>query len=330
MISLIIPCFHASENLHILAKDLINQDYSDFEVIFVNDGDSSQEKTLSEILSLDSKFRVVNKTNGGPASARNFGIDNAVGEWIVFADSDDRLSSHYLSSLYDVVKNNNVDIGIGGYYVSDLNRIEEIPLVTDSSLLKLENLLSIIENTTSHRAVWAKIYNTQLLKKNKLRFDERFNYAEDWLFNLNVFEHVKLIGCIKNCGYNYILNNKKGLIGSYFPNFIDINLICINQMSNIRKKIGRYENDIAIDKNRELSLMCFSYMKNLFCTRNSPSLSSSVSLIRKYILKNQHLLYALKVTKPHKKTDIIQKYIILTHNAWFIAITHKILYKIRH
>lgn len=330
MISLIIPCFHASENLHILAKDLINQDYSDFEVIFVNDGDSSQEKTLSEILSLDSKFRVVNKTNGGPASARNFGIDNAVGEWIVFADSDDRLSSHYLSSLYDVVKNNNADIGIGGYYVSDLNRIEEIPLVTDNSLLKIEDLLPIIENTTSHRAVWAKIYNTQLLKKNKLRFDERFNYAEDWLFNLNVYKHVNQIGCIQNCGYNYIQSVKKGLIGSYFPNFIDINLICINQMSNIRKKIGRYEKDIAIEKNRELSLMCFAYMKNLFYTRNCPSLSSSVSLIRKYILKNQHLLYALKVTPPHKKTDIIQKYIILTHNAWFIAITHKILYKIRY
>ena len=147
-ISVIIPCWHATEYLDKFYENLQAQTFKDAEWIFVNDGDASQNEKLQAMAEKDSKIRVIWKENGGVSSARNMGIDEAKGEWIVFSDADDWFRPYYLESLYSAVKDSDADIAIGGYsdYFTISNRYNlNTDNVEDKSIYVFSSLLKYIE-----------------------------------------------------------------------------------------------------------------------------------------------------------------------------------------
>ncbi len=109
-VSVIVPVYNTEEYLDICLDSLINQGFKDFEVICVNDGSTDNSlEILRKYAELDKRIKVFSKQNGGLASARNFGMKYAKGEYVTFVDSDDFLSPAALERMFFNISENKSD-----------------------------------------------------------------------------------------------------------------------------------------------------------------------------------------------------------------------------
>lgn len=104
--SVIIPAFNAENTLLRAVESVLNQVFSDYEVIIVNDGSTDGTATVIEKLVLDSRVKAVNQQNAGVSAARNLGASKAKGDCLLFLDSDDELTADSLSNFFEHIKLN--------------------------------------------------------------------------------------------------------------------------------------------------------------------------------------------------------------------------------
>lgn len=111
LVSVIIPVYNVYEWMDQCLESIVSQNFTDFEVILVNDGSTDgSDKKCQEWAKRDSRIRVISKKNEGPSVARNCGINNAKGEFLVFIDSDDWVERTYLQKLYTAIIENKTDM----------------------------------------------------------------------------------------------------------------------------------------------------------------------------------------------------------------------------
>ena len=125
LISVIVPIYKVQDYLKECIESIINQTYSDIEVILVDDGSPDRcPQMCDEWAKRDSRIRVVHKKNGGLSSARNAGLDVAKGEYISFVDSDDFICKDALENLYNRIKDDK-SIGITSGLIYRYPRIQQ-------------------------------------------------------------------------------------------------------------------------------------------------------------------------------------------------------------
>lgn len=185
-ISVIIPCYNVEKYLRECLDSVVNQTLKDIEIICVNDGSTDgTQKILEEYEQKDNRILVINKPNGGLSSARNAGMGKVHGEYLAFLDSDDWVDLNFYEKLYNAAKLENADSAIGKTFLYwDKNKIEKISWID----VYVHNLNKNIIDTIADKrfviytsVVWNKIYRTELIKNNGLRFIEG-GYIEDLPF----------------------------------------------------------------------------------------------------------------------------------------------------
>ena len=124
LISVIVPVYKVEKYLHRCIDSLINQTYKNLEIILVDDGSPDNcGKICVEYAKKDSRIKVIQKENGGQASARNMALDIAKGEYIGFVDSDDYIKNDMYEYLYNGISRYNADISVCGItYVSETQK----------------------------------------------------------------------------------------------------------------------------------------------------------------------------------------------------------------
>ncbi len=117
LISIIIPLYNKGKNIESTIASALSQNYKKIEIIIVDDGSTDNSADIVKAIN-DSRIRYFYKINGGVSSARNYGVQKANGEWVLFLDADDILLPNCLSTLYDVVLSCNqyLDVVAGNYY----------------------------------------------------------------------------------------------------------------------------------------------------------------------------------------------------------------------
>ncbi|MBR5028538.1 MAG: glycosyltransferase, partial [Bacteroidales bacterium] len=101
-ISVIVPVYNTEKELPRCIDSILGQSFADFELLLVNDGSTDGSGAIcDDYAAKDSRVRVFHKENGGVSSARNRGLDNAVGEMVVFVDSDDQIEQGYFANAID-------------------------------------------------------------------------------------------------------------------------------------------------------------------------------------------------------------------------------------
>lgn len=110
-ISVIVPVYNVEKYLEECVESVLSQTFTDYELLLIDDGSTDSSGDLcDQIAKRDTRVRVFHKSNGGPSSARNKGMDEAEGDWIVFLDSDDKWADKDgLGRLYDYATRNNLD-----------------------------------------------------------------------------------------------------------------------------------------------------------------------------------------------------------------------------
>ena len=130
-ISIIVPVYNCEKYIEECVSSILAQSFSDFELILVNDGSKDGSGALCDVLALsDARIRVFHKENGGAASARNLGLDNAKGEFIAFMDADDTACPDFLERLFGAAEKNNADLVMCDYikYTRDSSFVFSSPI----------------------------------------------------------------------------------------------------------------------------------------------------------------------------------------------------------
>lgn len=211
-VSIIVPIYNTEEYLPRCLDSIMNQTYRDFELILVNDGSTDNSvEVCKKYWKENSNVVLINKENGGLGSARNAGLDRAVGKYIFFVDSDDYIEPECLEKAINTMKTEKADICSFGmikeYSDSSLN--EEIHFYPYKISIEngKENLVFIIRYLLNYRIGWEswnRIFKASIIKENGLRYsNERKVFAEDLLFALKYYLYVKKHVTINECLYHY-------------------------------------------------------------------------------------------------------------------------------
>lgn len=173
-ISVIVPIFNVEEYLRECLDSLVNQTFQDIEVIMVNDGSTDNSaQIMEEYASKYDNFHAYHKENGGLASARNYGIQFAKGEYLAFLDSDDYVSRDAYAKLYDLAKKSGSEVVIGNtvrfnskkIYGSTLHKKVFKETILNTHITKMPQL---IYNTSC----WNNLFLHDFWKKYKLVFPD--------------------------------------------------------------------------------------------------------------------------------------------------------------
>lgn len=198
-ISVIVPVYNVEKYLRQCIDSVLLQSYVDFELLLINDGSKdSSGKICDEYAARDSRVRVLHKENGGVSSARNLGLDNAQGEWIMFLDADDFWAdNNILKKLIDVAERDNLDIVRGEYF----SLIENTGATEYRDFFNKVGLVGEVLNTSEFilNAVNGEFFLYLCLvgkeKIGNLRFQVGQVFLEDMRFL------VQLLSKELNCGY---------------------------------------------------------------------------------------------------------------------------------
>lgn len=208
--SLILPCYNVEQYVERCVQSIIAQDYTDYEIILVDDGSTDQTPMICDALAEKYSFiRVIHKENGGLSSARNAGIDDAMGEYIWFIDSDDWIEPGALKQLFYSSSNGRPDIVKFAHYRIESQK-EFVPHNVEPGLYQgnagIEYLLRKGLSAAGHYCLsaWSHLYRRDFILLNQLRFVlERWIGSEDYLFNIQALFHVSCLQVISKALYNY-------------------------------------------------------------------------------------------------------------------------------
>lgn len=344
-ISIIIPIYNVEKYLHRCIESILAQTFTNYELILVDDGSPDNcGKICDEYALKDSRIIVIHKENGGVSSARNIGLKHAKGKYIVFCDSDDYIQDDYLDVLYNSMKSEDVDLVCAGYEVVDDTGIPEKCLngfdldycFSDDTSIKDFIIFNVLDRAPNW-AIWAKIYRTDIIKPNMIRFCESCeNFAEDLAFYLDYILYCKRIKFKKYYGYKYVQRNDS------MVHKVE-GQIKLNALNEASKDFCRYYN-LRFVGNKEL-LSVYPIIHYLFMDKQYYKIKSNLQQIeikkeikkitdQKYYLRNTiKVLFVGKIIKSmfgkNKSFDIKNfSFFCLHHSRKLFSYMDGLFYKL--
>ncbi len=193
-VSVIIPVYNAQEYLPVALESIIAQDFSELELICVDDGSTDRSiDVIKAFKERDSRIRIITENNAGPAAARNKGLSRARGKYVIFLDADDFYEPNLISSLYALSERAELDIAIADFdvYNTKHGRFEHnvesdhFDLLTEGRVVS-KNVYPdyILQCATGY--VWNKMFRRDFLYENKLAFNTELKVFEDVYFVMTV------------------------------------------------------------------------------------------------------------------------------------------------
>ncbi|WP_418586096.1 glycosyltransferase family 2 protein [Intestinibacter sp.] len=218
-VSIIVPVYNNEKYLRQCLDSITNQTFKDIEIILVDDGSTDNSASIcEEYAKEDSRIIVVHSQNKGVSHARNIGINQSKGKYIIFCDSDDRIEDDFVEVHYQIINSQNVDIVCSGIYrnfykdgnlqKSEIAGVPQNLYIDKGNLDKyLKYILETMEGPFLSSCM--KIYKSEVIKKNKLYFDENMIFHEDYDFNVRFLTLADNIYISKEIKYYYtgIINN---------------------------------------------------------------------------------------------------------------------------
>lgn len=267
LFSCIIPVYNTDKNmLQYCIQSIKNQSFTDFEIIIVDDGSKPDIADYCERL-IDNNFnmKVLHKQNGGLADARNYGIKEASGEWLIHIDADDWIDCDLLENLEPSCNHPGNDIVIFGFKAVGKEKIKNYALKNKSILsgnyldIRSEVIGGImLANKTfddlALNTTWGKTFKRSFVNEHGLKFDISLRRAQDVIYNLNAFYVAENIEYVDVVSYNYRVDNTSLSRGYNESNYI--------HMTNTAKASYEFANshdDIEYIKNSALAFCrrCF-------------------------------------------------------------------------
>lgn len=220
-ISIIIPVYKAEIYIHNCIESILAQTFKDFEVLLIDDGSPDKSGEICDkYAKLDCRVRVFHNENGGVSFTRQFGIDNARGEYTIHADPDDWVEPDMLEDLYAKAQEEDADMVMCDYFVNFKNEQQyrkSQPSALDHKTVLKEMFLQL---TCS---CWNKLIRRSCYIKYGIKFDPELSYCEDLMFNSSLLLHDIRISYIPKAYYHYVQDaNPDSIIHSVYKYYDEV------------------------------------------------------------------------------------------------------------
>ena len=211
MVSVIVPIYKVEEYLCPCVDSVLNQTYTDFELILVDDGSPDGSGAIcDDYARQDGRIRVIHKKNGGLSDARNAGLDIAQGKYILFLDSDDLIRPSLLETMIPYMeKGHELAVFTYQYYYDDgsVEKPWKRPQKTyclDTARDNADFIQKVLLQSEIGWEAWSRIFVREIIETYHLRFaDNRKIFAEDLYFSLCYCAHVHRIVSVDECLHYY-------------------------------------------------------------------------------------------------------------------------------
>lgn len=302
-VSIIVPIYNAEKCLVQCVESLVQQDYGNIEILLIDDGSTDNSSAICDELQLKyERIRAIHKENGGTASARNLGVSEASGDYVMFIDSDDWFELDTVSTLVSHMDTNCLDIARFNYVREFGDRSlekkntfleervyegEECRSVCRQVLGLTDSELAHPENMNFLSSVCFNIYRRKLILDNGLRFENFHEIGSfvDGLFNFDAFNYVKRFEFIDRAFYHYRKTNNASASKKYRSDYLSKQGVLFDKLEKVMEK----HNITDYARSAYCSRVVYNSMEMCFnALRSSNSFSEKRQEI-KAILKNSRL-----------------------------------------
>lgn len=323
LVSVIIPVFNAEKNIERCIQSLLKQQYSDFEILVIDDGSTDNTLSILDHYNKNEKIRIFYQENKGVSVARNLGIKNSRGKYIGFVDADDEVLPNFLNNLVRAINiKEDIDVSICGFEIKDA-KTKKLNYKTNfqDKIVSSENLIShIFDSNGPMGFVWNKLWKKEVIDKNQISFRADVTMAEDLIFVIDYLLCSKNVFIINSIEYVYYQNSNslsssfkvKKQVMNFVPayehykksgyiienklkgnaklkiaaeaNIVQINLGFLRNL-NLNRAVGKENNDLYKNLRHE----CLKYKKSYF--------SSSMTNNTKKIIYNLTIYFAPLMSK---------------------------------
>lgn len=248
MISIIVPIYNSELYLKQCLDSIRVQTYSNIEVIMIDDGSTDGSKNLAKgFVERDKRFHLYSQENAGVSAARNVGLNKALGEYILFVDSDDWIEPRMIEELLKNIVQNNTDIACcqydrGGAYIEKKTEIWDRE--------------TALKNFLIHKLINGSLVN-KLFKKdilNKKKLDLSIKYGEDALFLWKILLDVRSISVFPEVLYHVTLHDDSATGGGSYKL---IRKDCIKVWENISNDAAQISEELGEIARAQLGNMAF-------------------------------------------------------------------------
>lgn len=276
-ISVVVPVYNAENSIERCVNSITGQTFADMEILLVDDGSKDNSSELCDKLAQsDNRVRVIHKENAGVSAARNTGMDEATGKYILFVDSDDYLPLNYVEEMVRAQK----EFGEEAFVWTALQIVSENQSLKEEWLAYGEEERSVAERKDvlkfSARYVLNspvnKLYHRNIIKDNRLRMDENLSIAEDLLFNLQYLDATGECPVIilNRVPYYYIRNGEVSLDHGYKKDYYKIHKEVLKTLWKYVQKWQVPKEDVPLyyKRYREYMQNAFANLEYKNCSLN--------------------------------------------------------------
>lgn len=308
LISIVVPVYKVEKYLDECVESILNQSYSNIEVLLVDDGSPDRcPQMCDEWAKRDSRIRVIHKQNAGAGEARNTGMDHVTGDYLCFVDSDDRIHPDMIRNAYEYLQKESVDIVLFG-----MSRIDSDGKLVSQNLpnppqkvfrggevqeILLPGILAKDPKTGMYMgipcSVWSIMFNMDLIRKTNWRFvSEREYICEDIYSLLVLFKNINSAAVLCESLYSYRIN-PTSLTRTY-------------RDDRYEKARLFYHQCIALCEEYE-------YPETVFRACTGPYFGSTIESVKQMVGNSKSMSDAVNKLKTILDDDLLQK--ILCENA---------------
>lgn len=207
MVSIIVPAYNVEKYIEKCISSILDQTYTNIEVIIVNDGSIDETgKIIDDLSELDSRVNVIHKKNEGVSAARNTGIEVSKGDYLVFVDGDDYIAPDYVDYMMSLIEDTGSDFCLSKCCYTKSGEIQTKNEYVEK--LQPEDATALLLSPNVIVGCWNKIYKRSLIVDNNIWFSTTLYYGEGLNFITTLAQISKSVGVGNRKVYYYRRNNE--------------------------------------------------------------------------------------------------------------------------
>ena len=241
-VSIVVPVYNAEKALKRCVDSILNQDYTDFELILADDGSTDGSPAiLDAYAAADGRVHVIHKKNTGVSDTRNQALAMARGEYIQFADADDWLVPEATGAFVRAAESSGAGLVISDFYRVVGNRTSLKGSIDTDGLITREEYAENMSKSPAdfyYGVLWNKLFRRDVIERYSLRMDENLQWCEDFIFDMEYILHIERIYVLRVPLYYYV-KTEGSLIskGMNMPDIVRMKLNVIEYYTGFYKNI---------------------------------------------------------------------------------------------